>query len=165
MNDRARGTAASEPDSEAEAIVFEMPIEVTEEHVDAPGHHVNNVVYVDWVQRVAMAHWRAAIPEGADPRLLWYVVRHEIDYLKEVFVGERLVARTHVGASSGARFERHVEIVRSDGTPVARARSVWAAIDARTGRPTRITEAVRAPFFRSARPVTKPSSPEGPAGS
>lgn len=137
---------------DAEPVMFEMPIEVTDEHVVAPGHHVHNVVYVDWVQKAALAHWSAAAPEDGRSSVLWYVLRHEVDYLKEVFVGERLVARTHVGSWRGARFERFVEIVREDGTPVARARSVWAAIDPRTGRPTRITEAMRAPFYRSTQP-------------
>lgn len=139
-----------DPTRDAEPVVFALPIEVTDEHADAPGHHVNNVVYVKWINDVALAHWNAAAPSDGRSDIHWYVVRHEIDYLREVFPGERLIARTHVGASRGARFERFVEIVRQDGSPVARARSVWAAIDARTGRPTRITDAMRAPFLRTA---------------
>ena len=136
-----QSTATSNP------VVYEMPIEVTGEHADAPGHHVNNVVYVQWVQQVAIAHWTSAALPEQQAAVAWFVLRHEIDYLKEVFAGERLVARTHVGPSRGAKFERFVEILREDGTPVCRARSVWAAIDSRTGRPTRITEEMRAPFF------------------
>lgn len=132
-----------------DAVVFEMPVVVTGEHVDGPGHHVNNVVYVKWINDVALAHWNSAAPEAGRRAVYWYVVRHEIDYLKEAFPGERLVARTYVGSWRGARFDRFVEIAREDGTPVARARSVWAAIDSRTGKPTRITEAMRAPFLRT----------------
>jgi len=126
--------------------VFKMAIEVMDEHVDAPGHHVNNVVYVQWIQQVAEAHWNAAAPEALRSSVVWYVLRHEIDYLKEAFVGDRLVARTYVGGARGARMERFVEILREDGTMVARAKSVWAAINARTGRPTRITAEMCAPF-------------------
>ncbi len=137
-----------EPTVVPKPLVFEMPIDVTDEHVDAPGHHVHNVVYVQWVQQIALEHWRAVASPEQQRKVAWYVLRHEIDYLKEVFVGERLIARTHVGEPRGARFERYVEIVREDGVPVARARSVWAAIDVRTGRPTRITAEMRAPFYR-----------------
>lgn len=143
MQDRPE-PAASEP----RPVIFEMPVTVTDEHVDAPGHHVNNVVYLQWVQQVAIAHWSSAAPREMQEALVWFVTRHEIDYLKEVFVGERLVVRTHVGPAKGARFDRFVEIVREGGEPVCRARSTWAAIDVKSGRPTRITPEMRAPFLR-----------------
>lgn len=139
-----RASMSSEP---GQPVVFEMPIEVTEAHIGAPGHHVNNIVYLQWVQDISIAHWQSAAPEGLRDQVAWYVVRHEIDYLKETFPGESLVARTHVGWARGARFERVVEILRQDGTPVVKARSTWAAIDVRTGRPTRVTEEMRAAFF------------------
>lgn len=132
--------------SSVEPVVFRMPIDVTDEHVDAPGHHVNNIVYVRWVQQVATAHWQSVATPEQQASVVWFVVRHEIDYLKEVFVGESLVASTHIGEARGARLERFVEIVREDGTTVARARSVWAAISARNGRPTRVTGEMLAGF-------------------
>ena len=38
---------------------FELAISVAQADIDEHGH-VNNVVYVRWVQEVATAHWRTA---------------------------------------------------------------------------------------------------------
>ncbi len=40
---------------------FEIDIQVTPADIDRLGH-VNNVVYLRWVQDAAVAHWRAAAP-------------------------------------------------------------------------------------------------------
>jgi len=158
----------TQPSGEPPPLLFEIPVEVTDAHVEAPGHHVNNVVYVRWVQEAATAHWRAMAPPDLRDTVVWYVLRHEIDYLKETFVGDRLIVRTHVGESRGARFERFVEIAREDGVVVARAHSTWAAIDARSGRPRRITPEMKAPFFASdegtfcfSAPAAAPAHPDG----
>ena len=42
---------------------FELRIQIQPDDIDELGH-VNNVVYLRWVQDVATAHWRAAAPAG-----------------------------------------------------------------------------------------------------
>ena len=64
--------------------VFELPITVHEEDIDQLGH-VNNVVYVRWVQEAAVAHWNVLMPAQENTRLLWVVIRHEIDYKHPAF--------------------------------------------------------------------------------
>ncbi|HLJ57546.1 MAG TPA: thioesterase family protein [Chthonomonadaceae bacterium] len=135
-------------DASGAAAVFELPIAVQADDIDGRAH-VNNIVYLRWVQDAAAAHWFAAATAEQQAEYVWVVVRHEIDYLRPAVLGDSLVARTHVGAASGARFDRFVEIVRSaDGTVLARARSMWAALDATTGRPRRVDAALRARFMR-----------------
>jgi len=130
------------------AIIFELPIAVLPEDIDGLGH-VNNIVYLRWVQDAATAHWNAAATDEQKTDYAWVVVRHEIDYLRPALLGDALMARTHVGAAAGAKFDRHVEIVRaSDQQVLARARSVWVAIDARTGRPRRVGEELKARFHQ-----------------
>ena len=112
--------------------------------------HVNNIVYLRWVQEAATAHWNAAATEGQKLEYAWVVVRHEIDYLVAALPGEELIARTYVGAAAGAKFDRHVEIRRrNDGALLARARSVWVAMDPRTLRPRRVTKELAAQFHAS----------------
>ncbi len=131
-----------------EAIVFEQPITVRPEHIDLMGH-VNNVVYVQWVQDAATAHWLAAATPEQKETIAWVVLRHEIDYLKSAFVDEALLARTWVGEDKGVRYERHVEIVRpADGAVLARARSFWCAVDPVRFRPKRVDKDVRARFVK-----------------
>ena len=110
--------------------------------------HVNNVVYLRWVQDVATAHWFAAAPPEDQASVIWMVVRHEIDYLRGLGPGESVTGRTWVGeAPRGARFDRHVEFIGADGKPRVRARTTWAIIDKASGRPLRVPPEVAAPFL------------------
>ena len=123
-----------------------MPITVQPEDIDLLGH-VNNVVYLRWVQDVAVAHWEAAAPAEARRQLFWVVTRHEIDYKRPAFAGEELVARTWVGVASDRDFARHTEILRiRDGKLLASARTVWCPMSRETGRPTDVDDAVRRRF-------------------
>jgi len=125
---------------------FEREIAVEAADIDALGH-VNNVVYLRWVQDIAVAHWVAEASQADQAKLRWVVLRHEIDYKHAARLGDSIRARTWVGEASGIRFERHTEVRRaSDGALLARARTVWCPIDATTGRPTAVSAGVRAGF-------------------
>ena len=82
------------------AVPFELAIAVEPADIDQLGH-VNNVVYLRWVQEAAVAHWTAIAPATDQAKLLWVVVRHEIDYKQAAFLGDRIIARTWVGAPAG----------------------------------------------------------------
>lgn len=125
---------------------FDLPITVEPSDIDALGH-VNNVVYLRWVQDAAVAHWRhAALPEDQEA-LLWVVTRHEIDYKRPALLGDKIIARTWVGAAVRRAFDRHTQILRaSDQKILAQARTVWCPIDRRTGRPTDVRDEVRQRF-------------------
>ena len=125
---------------------FEITMVVQPADIDALGH-VNNVVYLRWMQEAAAAHWEAAAPAELRSLVSWVVVRHEIDYKAPAFDGERLVARTWVGEPAGATWERFIEIRHSQGDRLlARGRSVYAALDRSTGRPRRVDAQLREPF-------------------
>jgi len=97
------------------------------------------VVYLRWVQEVATAHWQSAAPAALQAEVAWVVLRHEIDYERPARPDEEIIARTWVGGATGTRFERFVDILRAtDGTTLARARTVWCPVNVRTGRPQRI---------------------------
>lgn len=112
--------------------------------------HVNNAVWVRWIQDMATEHWRAVADAAHVDRYVWVVVRHEIDYLRAVLPGETVTGRTWVGeAPRGARFDRHFEFTGEDGRPRVRARTTWAILDKATGRPLRVPEAVARPFLQN----------------
>ena len=109
--------------------------------------HVNNVVYLRWVQDVASGHWKAlAAPEDL-ARLGWVVTRQELDYKAAAFLGDELIGRTWIGATTAVTCERFVEIrrVRDDKLLVA-SRSIWVPVDRSTGRPKRIDPSVLEPL-------------------
>jgi acyl-CoA thioester hydrolase len=126
--------------------VFELSISVEAADIDQLGH-VNNVTYVRWVQEAAVAHWKAAAPIAEQARILFIVLRHEIDYLKPAFSGDRIIARTWIGTATRVRFERYTELLRqSDHSLLAKARTVWCSIDLATGKPVAVSPEARARF-------------------
>lgn len=135
-----------------ESNVFEQQRVPSEDDVDALGH-VNNIVYVRWVQDVAVAHSDAAgwnleayQREGA----VFVVRRHEVEYLRPAYAGDRLVLKTWVADWKGASSWRETRVLReSDEQEVVRARTLWAFVDASSGRPRRIPSAIVEDFRRA----------------
>ena len=110
-------------------------------------NHVNNTVYVRWVQDVATAHWRAIAGAEAQGIVGWVVLRHEIDYKAPATLGDEIVLRTWVGKASRLTFERFTEIRRkSTYQLLSQARTLWCPISVRTGRPMRVPVEVREQF-------------------
>ena len=110
-------------------------------------NHVNNAVYLRWVQEVATAHWRAVASAEAQESIGWVVLRHEIDYNAPARVGDDVVLRTWVGEATRLRFKRFTEIRRSsDGELLSTTRTIWCPINAQTGRPIRLPPEVREQF-------------------
>lgn len=125
---------------------FEQDVPVIPEDFDDLGH-VNNVVYVRWVQDVATAHWIAAATAEQRERYAWVAHRHEIDYKVPALPGDRIIASTWVGSAEAVRFERFVEILRAgDRKVLAAARTLWVPISRATGRVTRVDDDVRRVF-------------------
>jgi acyl-CoA thioester hydrolase len=124
---------------------FELSISVEPEDIDDLGH-VNNVVYLRWMQDVAIAHWRSAATKHQQDAVAWVAVRHEIDYKSPALLNDSVVARTWVGTADSLRFERHTAIVRADGKLLARGRTIWCPINRTTGRLTRVNDDLRHVF-------------------
>ena len=128
---------------------FEIAIEIQPTDIDELGH-VNNVTYLRWIQDVAVAHWRTLAPAADQARVYWVAVRHEIDYDRPALTGDAIIARTWVGTAQGMKFERHTEILRAaDRTVLARCRTLWCPISAKTGRLTKVSAEVKALFSRA----------------
>jgi acyl-CoA thioester hydrolase len=126
---------------------FELAFDALPEHIDELGH-VNNAVWVQWIQHIAVAHWYSVADPAHDAAYFWVVTRHEIDYLRAAFEGDRVIGKTWVGeAPKGARFDRHVEFTGKDGKVCVRAKTSWAIIDRAAGRPIRVPAEVIAPFM------------------
>ena len=125
---------------------FEMTVSVLPDDIDEQ-NHVNNTVYLRWVQEIATAHWRAITSPEAQETIGWVVLRHEIDYKTSATLGDQIVLRTWVGKATRLTFERFTEIRRSsDGQLLSAARTLWCPINAQTGRPVRVSSEVRKQF-------------------
>lgn len=131
----------------ADRTPFTIAVTATVGDIDMLGH-VNNSVYVRWIQDVATAHWQAVARAADGARYVWVVTRHEIDYLRPTLVGDALTLTTWVGTPKGARFDRFVEISDAAGRVRVRAATVWALVEKATGRAVRVPAEVAAPFLR-----------------
>jgi acyl-CoA thioester hydrolase len=127
-------------------VRYTVTIQVEEADIDELGH-VNNVVYLRWVQDAATAHWRAVASAQSQSQIAWVVLRHEIDYLAPAQRGDEIAVRTWVGQVSGITFERHTEILRiPEARVLACARTLWCPISTETRRPQRISRELRDQF-------------------
>ena len=125
---------------------YEIQIQIQPADIDQLGH-VNNVVYLRWVQDVAVAHWDAAATPEQQAGIFWVVVRHEIDYKRSARKGDVIIARTWVGEATEQTFERFTDILRArDRKLLAHARTLWHPIDSKSGRPIRVGPDVRERF-------------------
>jgi acyl-CoA thioester hydrolase len=117
------------------------------EHIDAMGH-VNNAVWVQWIQDMATAHWDAvAAPEHRE-RFVWLVVRHEIDYRGNVAEGESVTGKTWIaGEPQGATSIRRVEFRNAAGKVIVSAATTWAMLERSSGRLVRVRREIIAPFL------------------
>jgi acyl-CoA thioester hydrolase len=117
------------------------------EHIDVMGH-VNNAVWVQWMEALATAHWEAVAPPAHQAAYAWVVTRHEIDYRGNIQQGESVTAETFIpDGPSGAKFDRRVDFRNGTGKVIVSARTTWVMIDRGTGRPLRVPVEVAAPFM------------------
>jgi acyl-CoA thioester hydrolase len=132
------------PDAPPQA--FQITVAVKPADIDGQ-NHVNNTVYLRWVQEVATAHWEARAPADARDTIGWVVLRHEIDYKTPACLGDEVVLRTWVGQATRVTFERFTEMRRASGGEfLSQARTIWVPVNAATGKPTRVPPEVRALF-------------------
>jgi acyl-CoA thioester hydrolase len=117
---------------------FEHPLHATTADIDELGH-VNNVVYVRWVQEVAAQHWKSVATPELKAQYMWVVLRHEIDYKNPSFAGDEITGMTWVGEHHGARFDRYVKLFsKTNGKIFAEAKTNWCLLDRRSSKPVRI---------------------------
>ena len=130
---------------------FDLVVPVLPADVDGLGH-VNNTVYLRWVQDVATAHWQAVASAESQEAVVWVVVRHEIDYKAPALPGDEVRLRTWVGNATRVTFERHTQILHLERRQLlAQARTLWCPISTKTGKPHRVSDELRAQFSTEAR--------------
>jgi acyl-CoA thioester hydrolase len=134
-------------ESESNAI-YHYELTIPESALDQNGH-VNNVVYVQWMQDVAILHANAVVGTQAmhEAGGTWVVHSHKVEYLSPAFAGEEVVALTWVVNFRRVRSVRRYKFVRkSDNKLQARGETEWVFVDAESGRPRMIPKEVKQLF-------------------
>ncbi|WP_456115178.1 acyl-CoA thioesterase [Sphingomicrobium astaxanthinifaciens] len=124
---------------------FHHPIGIEPADIDHMGH-VNNSVYLKWVQDAVVDYWSKVAPPDAVARHLWVALKHEISYRRPTFLDDVVVADVIAEKVSGARAFFTTVIKRGEET-IAEVKSVWCCLDAVSQRPARLAKDVAARFL------------------
>ena len=122
-------------------------IRIIPEDIDFMGH-VNNAVYLKWVQDAVISYWQAVAPAEAVAKHLWVALKHEITYRRPAFLDDQVIATVILEKVQGARAFYETVIKRGEDV-LAEVKSSWCCIDAETMRPARLASDVIARFFPS----------------
>ena len=117
--------------------------------------HVNNVVYVQWMQDIAIRHATAAGATAAARSLgcSWVARSHQIEYRVPAYAGDSIEAVTWIASCHGVRSVRRYRFVRtSDAKVLAVGETQWVFVSLAGGRPQPIPESVRQCFTPVAGP-------------
>jgi acyl-CoA thioester hydrolase len=128
-----------------DATRFTARYPVRQHELDLAGH-VNNAVYLNWIEQVAIDHVEA-MGFGRDWSLAhgggWVVREHHVTYHRPVRYGDVVLATTLPQELRGVRGLRRTEIHReSDGALMTEALTEWVWIRASDGRPARVPDAI-----------------------
>lgn len=122
--------------------IFDLHIQVQPHHIDALGH-VNNVMYVQWMQDVAAAHVETlgvGVTKYLELKHAMVAVEHHVQYRKAAFEGEQIVLRTWLDDINALySFRQYVFFRPSDQAVLFVGNTKWACIEIATGRPKRMS--------------------------
>lgn len=118
------------------AMIFRHPIAIRADDIDAMGH-VNNSVYLRWVQDAVVGYWEKVAPGDAVAKHLWVALKHEITYRRPTFLDDVVVADVLAERVEGARAMFNT-VVRRGEVVLAEIKSIWCCLDADSKRPVRL---------------------------
>jgi acyl-CoA thioester hydrolase len=126
-------------------VKFRHPIAIEPADIDHMGH-VNNAVYLKWVQDAVVDYWRSVAPAEALTRHLWVALKHEITYLKPTLLQDTVVAEVIAEKVEGARAFFRTVLCRGDEV-LSVISSCWCCLDATTKRPARLAHDIIGRFL------------------
>ncbi|HMC76571.1 MAG TPA: thioesterase family protein [Vicinamibacterales bacterium] len=127
--------------------MFTHRLEVRFRDCDPMGH-VNNAVYLTYLEQTRFSHWRSLwgfgtpqLPAGRPGVIL---ARVECDYQRPAKYGDMLEIRMRVAALGRSSFRYEYEIVDEQGRTVLTAKTVQVMYDYTTEKPVAIPDEIRA---------------------
>lgn len=122
--------------------IFGYSISVSEEHIDDL-NHVNNVIYVQWVNDIAQNHWKSVSTPEMNNKYVWFLVNHEITYKDQAHLGDTIEISTFFHETNPVKSKRVVEFHIQEKL-IARSVTTWCLIDAHSRKVVRITGDIKA---------------------
>ena len=125
--------------------MFRHPIAIDPADIDHMGH-VNNAVYLKWVQDAVVDYWRSVAPPDAVARHLWVALKHEISYRRPTFLDDNVVADVIAEKVEGAK-ALFTTVIKRGEEVLAEVKSTWCCLDAASLKPARLARDIAARFF------------------
>ena len=122
--------------------VFDLKIEVKPEHIYVLGH-VNNVVYVQWMQDVASAHIETlgvGLDQYLEMKHAMVAVEHHVQYRKAAMLDDDVILRTWLYEINALySFRQYAFFNAKDQSLLFTGNTKWACIEIASGRPKRMS--------------------------
>ncbi|CAB1211030.1 acyl-CoA thioesterase [Acinetobacter bouvetii] len=140
------------------STVFDLEITVQAKDIDSLGH-VNNVVYMHWMQDVATAHIEAlglGLEQYLELKHAMVAVEHHVQYRKAAFEGEKIILRTWLDDINALySFRQYVFYRPQDQSVLFMGNTKWACVEIATGRPKRMSPT----FSQAYQPISEQLNP------
>lgn len=140
------------------STIFDLKIQVEAKHIDVLGH-VNNVMYVQWMQDVAAAHIEAlglGLKQYFELKHAMVAVEHHVQYRKAALEGEEIILRTWLDDLNALYSFRQYAFYRpKDQSIIFMGNTKWACIEISTGRPKRMSPS----FTQAYQPISSELDP------
>jgi acyl-CoA thioester hydrolase len=122
---------------------FQCNVQINPEQTSNEVDHVNNIEYLRWIDKGSQLHCDAC---GWDRKkllnsgVMWFVARHEIDYLSEARTSDRLRLTTWVDDIRRVKSWRttYIHAIENKERVVCRCKTLWVLVDLETRKPTTI---------------------------
>ena len=127
------------------ATMYRHAIGIRPADIDHMGH-VNNSVYLQWVQEAVVRYWEKVAPSEAVASHLWVALKHEISYRRPTFLSDVIVADVIAEKVLGAR-ALFTTLIKRGEEVVAEIQSTWCCLDAASMRPARLAKDIVSRFL------------------
>ena len=129
---------------------YEKIIPIKKEYIDMNGH-VNNVVFLQLMQDIAIEHSNIngyTLKKYQELQTTWIAKKHCIDYLKPLFLGDSVKLTTWIESISRAFAIRKYEFTNTkDNSLVCKGESTWVYINLKNNRPCKIDSKLKEAFL------------------
>lgn len=115
-------------------------VDVAPADIDELGH-VNNAVYLTWVQAAVLHHWCRLAPKEAIAGHVWVALQHQIQYRRPALLNDHILVKVVLDKLAGARAFYTTLITRGDEV-LAVGQSSWCYLDAASRKPVRIAREI-----------------------
>lgn len=140
------------------STIFDLKIQVQSQHIDVLGH-VNNVMYVQWMQDVAAVHIETlglGLTQYLELKHAMVAVEHHVQYRKAALEGDEIILRTWLDDINALYSFRQYAFYRpKDQSVLFVGNTKWACIEIATGRPKRMSPS----FTQAYQPISNELDP------